>query len=264
MSRFLNDNLHDLHRTDPLPMSWKIAIAVALLTGLITALVTIPVADKMTRLLGVPDREGGRGMLVVFILIPAGFIGGLLLGLLGAKLMHVVEWSQFWKTTGVSLLMSHAALFGIAGLASLSIVHPPLLDGHALALEIEVTVPVRLMPDGKITPKLLQMSLYAGDKDNQYAEVDTAHVVQKDGIALVRAEARLNSKADFRMLSFHNEGVEGFALDPLPLPRTPTEKDLQWTEPMPMREAKVTGTKYTYTEVMLRYRVVKKELVKEK
>ena len=247
-------------------MSWKIAIAVALLAAVITALVTAPVADKVTRMMGVPDREGGRGMLVVFILIPAGFIGGLLLGLLATKLMHAVEWSQFWKTTGVALLMSHTALFSIAGLALLSIVHPPMLDGHALALEIEVAVPVRLMPGGRIDPATLKMSLYAGDKDNQYAEIDTAHIVQQEGIALLRAEARLSSKADFRMVYFHtgNEGTDGFALDPLPLPRAPTEKDLQWTERMPMREAKVTDGKYTYTEVMLRYRVVKTEFVKKK
>lgn len=242
-------------------MSWKIAIAVALLTGIVTALVTFPLADKVTRMLKVSDFEGGRGMAVVFLFVPAGLIGGLLLGLLGTKLVHAVEWSHFWKAAGVSLLMSHVALFSIAGLSLLSIVHPPLLDGHALALEIEVTVPLSLMPDGRLDPQKVRMSLYAGDKDNHHADIDTAHIAQKDGVALVRAEARLNSKAAFRMLAFNAEGFDGFALDPLPLPPKPTTKDLLWTERMPMREAKVTGTQYIYTKVLLRYRVVKKEKV---
>ena len=64
-------------------MSWKIALLVALLNGVITAVVTAPVADRITKLHKVSDREGGRGMAVIFFFVPAGFIGGLLLGLLG-------------------------------------------------------------------------------------------------------------------------------------------------------------------------------------
>jgi len=54
-------------------MSWKIALVVALLNAIITAVVTIPVADKVTKAHGVSDFEGGRGMAIAFILIPAGF-----------------------------------------------------------------------------------------------------------------------------------------------------------------------------------------------
>ena len=57
-------------------MSWKIAIDVAIVTGLITAAITAPVSDQVTRKLGVSDFEGGRGMAVVFIFIPAGLRTG--------------------------------------------------------------------------------------------------------------------------------------------------------------------------------------------
>ncbi|MCC7503148.1 MAG: hypothetical protein IT229_11505, partial [Flavobacteriales bacterium] len=73
-------------------MSWMIAFVVALLNGVITALVTALVADHLTKLHKVSDREGGRGMAVVFLFVPAGFIGGLLLGLLGTYLVHATEW----------------------------------------------------------------------------------------------------------------------------------------------------------------------------
>jgi hypothetical protein len=78
-------------------MSWKIAIVVALLTGIITALVTIPVADQVTRMHGVSDREGARAMGIVFFLAPLALVGGLLLGLLGTKLAGAVEWVQFGR-----------------------------------------------------------------------------------------------------------------------------------------------------------------------
>lgn len=242
-------------------MSWKIAIAVALLTAVITALVTAPVADKVTRMIGVPDREGGRGMLVAFILIPAGFIGGFLFGILGARLAHALEWAQFWRATGFSLALGLGALAAIAGVALLSVVRPPLLDRHSLALRIEVRVPARLLPAGPLDKGALRMSLFAGEQDNHYADIDTAHVRMQDDSLVVPGEARLYSKATFRMVGFHFDGTDGWALDPLPLPPVPTEKDLEWTAPMRMREARVNGTRYTFTDVMLRYRVVKKEPV---
>ena len=101
-------------------MSWKIALVVALLPALITASPTVFVADKVTGLHGVSDFEGKRGYAIVFLFIPAGFIGGFLLGLLGTKLVSAVEWMQFWKALGLSLLLGQVALFGIAGLSLLS------------------------------------------------------------------------------------------------------------------------------------------------
>lgn len=244
-------------------MSWKIAIVVALLNALITALVAIPVADRVTRALGVSDFEGGRGMAVVFIFIPAAFLGGFLLGLLGTKLVHAVEWAHFWKASGIALLLGQGSLFGIAGLALLSVMHPPVLDGHYLALRIEVFVPRRLLPGGQLEAGKVRMSLYAGDKDNRYADIDTARIEVHGDTVVIPAEASLNSASNFRMLSFTIEGMDGYALDPLPLPPKPKNKDLEWTERMPMREAKLNGTSYTYTDVLLRYRVVKKEKIQE-
>lgn len=242
-------------------MSWKIALTVALLTALITAAITAPVADRVTRELNVSDREGGRGMLVVFILIPAGFIGGALFGLLGTRLVHAMDWAHFWKASGLSVAMSLGALGVISGLAWMSVVRPPLLHGHSLSLRIEVFVPSRLLPPGGPDKNALRMSLFAGEKDNHYAQIDTAQVRMEGDALVVPGEARLYSKATFRMIGFHFDGSEGWALDPLLLPPSPTDGDLEWTRPVPMREARVQGTQYTYTDVLLRYRVVKKERV---
>jgi len=240
-------------------MSWTIALLVALLTGVITALVTAPVADKVTKLLKVSDREGGRGMAVLFFFVPAGLIGGLLLGLLGTFLVHATEWAHFWKAAGVSVLLGQVALFGIAGLTLLGLPNPPKLDGLPLSLEVEVFVPMTRIPGGRLDPKALTMSLYAGPKDNQYADVDAAHIRVENGQFVVPGSVRLNSRAVFRMFSFTVRDTLAVTLDPLALFPSPTAKDLQWTAPTPMRLSEVTGTEYTYTDVKLRFRVVKQE-----
>ena len=168
-------------------MSWKIALLVGLLNAILTAAVTIPVSDKVTRALGVSDREGGRGMAIAFIFIPAGFIGGFLLGLLGTKFAHATIWIHFWKALGLAVLLGQGALFGIAGLFLLSQPRPPLLDGHTLLLESEFRVPLaRLTPRSK-EPDQIRVSLYAGPKDNQYGEVDRTLFREEGGMLVVTA-----------------------------------------------------------------------------
>jgi len=240
-------------------MSWKIALLVALLTAVITAIVTAPVADKMTKIHGMSDFEGGRGMAVAFLFIPAGFVGGFLLGLLGTKLVHATEWVHFWKAAGVSVLLGQVALFGISGLSLLSIPRPPLLDGHLLALEVEVMVPMdRITPRAK-EPDQIRLSLYAGPKDNAYATIDRSLFREENGKLIVHAVAALNSKAYGRTISFHIEEGTWLAFDLTDLPATPTAAHLEWSEPQPLRDARVSGSQTTYTDVMLRYRVVKGE-----
>src|SRR5690349_3083213 len=115
-------------------MSWKIAILVAVITGLLTAVVTAPVADHVTQKMKVSNMEGGRGYLVILLIIVA-LVGGALLGLLGTKLAHATAWPQFWRASGISLAMGLGAVGLIAGLCLMSIDRPPLMDGHLMELE---------------------------------------------------------------------------------------------------------------------------------
>lgn len=240
-------------------MSWKIAIVVALLTGVITAIVTAPVADKMTRLHGVSDFEGGRGMAVAFLFIPAGFIGGLLLGLLGTKLAHATEWAHFWKAAGLSILLGQVALGGISGLSLLSIPRPPKLDGHTLTLQVEVHVPIVRITERARERDQIRLSLYAGPKDNQYATVDTALFREAGGLFIVTAMAPLNSRSYIRQISFHIEEGTWLAFD-VPLPAIPKASDLEWAPLQSMHEAQLTDGVQRETDVTLRYRVVKDPL----
>lgn len=236
-------------------MSWKIAILVALLTGGITAIVTAPVADKMTKLHGVSDFEGGRGMAVAFLFIPAGFIGGLLLGLLGSKLVHATEWVHFWKALGLSVLLGQIALFGISGLSLLGIPRPPKLDGKTLSLEVEVHVPLARITERSREPDQIRMSLYAGPKDNRYATIDRARFREEGGMLIVTGVTGLNSRSYLRSISFHIEEGTWLAYEVL-LPASPKAGDLEWTQLQRMHQAQLTNGKQELTDVVLRYRVV--------
>ncbi len=236
-------------------MSWKIALLVALLSGIITAVVTIPVADKVTELSGVSNFEGKRGYAIAFIFIPAGFIGGFLLGLLGTRLVHATEWAHFWKAAGLSIVLGQAALFSIAGLSRLSVPRPPKVDGQALVLEVEVHVPLARITARSKEPDQIRLSLYAGPNDNAYATIDRSLFREENGMLVVPARAGLNSRSSTRVLSFHIEEHTWLAFD-LPLAATPGEADRTWTALMPLREARSAGSGAQTTDVLLRYRVM--------
>lgn len=237
-------------------MSWKIAIVVAIVTALITAVLTAPVSDHVTKKLNVSNFEGGRGMAIAFIFIPAGFIGGFLLGLLGTKLVHAVEWAQFWKAAGFSLAMSLGALGAIAGLFLLSIAKPPLLDGEGLELQAEILVPRHLQPKDSLSDRNPRISLYATRDDNHYVKVDHQALHPGSDTLTIPLTTPLNTVSGQRMLSLIIDDSTSYTLD-MPLQAVPRKEDLQWTAPLPMRFSNITGQGYTFTEVLVRYRVVK-------
>ena len=230
---------------------------VALLNGIVTAMVTVPVSDRVTKRMGVSDFEGKRGFAIAFFFIPAGFVGGFLAGLLGTKLAGAIDWSGFWKAAALAVMMAQGSLFAIAGLGLLSVPRPPLLNGEALALEVEVRLPLALVGPRTREPDQVRMSLYAGDKDNHYARIDHDRFREAEGHLLVTAVADLNSRSARRILSLGIEDHTWLAFDLNGLAPSPTDKDLEWSTPAPMREARTSGDRTVSTAVMLRYRVIR-------
>jgi MFS family permease len=238
-------------------MSWKIAILVAFITALVTGAVTAPVADHVTKAMKVSDMEGGRGYLVVFLILVA-LVGGAIVGVLMTRVAGAVEWHQFWKAQGFALLAGLGLLFAIAGAFLLSVPSKVSMDGHALGLDFEVLVPKELAPKAPVTAEALRMSLYVGPDDNRYVELDTAQLRWVGETLMITGQAALNTVGHGRMLSLIIADSTSYTLD-MPLRARPREEDLAWTDPLPMRLSTVAGTGYTYTPITVRYRVVKKE-----
>jgi hypothetical protein len=235
------------------PMSWKIALTVALLSGMVTAIITAPVAYKLTGMHGVSEFEGKRSMYVFFYFVPLAFIGGFLLGLLGTKLQGAVEWAQYWKAAGLSTGLGAAAVLGIGGLSLLSVPRAPVAGGKTMAVEVEVLVPRDMVIPTYRDPYVIRMGLYASDNDNRVVPVDTALFREEQGMLVVPAIAPLYSRSYTRSLSFHL-GETWLAID-LPLAPEPTPTDV-WSDPAPMRDATTAGESSVWSEVKVRIRVV--------
>ena len=99
-------------------------IAIALLTAIAGAVLSIAASLYLTELYHVSDFEGGRGMLIFFALAPLGFIVGLIIGLIVALLSRGTGFSGFGPdsstATASQLLLPHAAEFpqhDVAGVA---------------------------------------------------------------------------------------------------------------------------------------------------
>lgn len=241
-------------------MNWKIAMTVAVLTAIIAAAVAIPVSIKVMEWRKVSNMEGAQGYAVAFIAIPAGLIAGFLLGLLGTKLVHAVEWAHFWKALGLSVVLGLAANLVVGGFVALGGggggPRTPSLKGPALVLELEVRVPeAKLTPDD-LHPDGIRLSLYAGQDDNHYARIDTARYRHEDGQLVVTALADLNTRSNQRMIFFYVGSHTQLKLMPLPLAAEPGEADRQWTAFAPLEEAKHGGGTSTVNEARVRYRVV--------
>ncbi len=97
-----------------------------------------------------------------------------------------------------------------------------------------------------------------------FARIDRSKFRELDGKLIVPATMSLNTKAAFRMFSFHIEEHTWLAMDPVPLPPTPTAANFEWSELLPLREARTTNSQYVYTDVKLRLRIVKGEVFKPK
>lgn len=100
-------------------------------------------------------------MAIVFVLIPAGFIGGFLLGLLGTRIAHATECAYFWKAAGLSILLGQVALFGIAALSFVTMPRPLALSDQGVALQVEVRLPMAMISRRSPEPDGIRMGLYS-------------------------------------------------------------------------------------------------------
>lgn len=237
-------------------MSWTIAITVALLTAIITGATTAFVADHVTRAMKVSEFEGGRGYMVMFLVL-AGVVGGLIIGIATSSMVGAAAWGMFWKTIGYALVASNGIVLAIGGMCLLSVPRKPLLEGEEIALEIEVFIPDDLAPRGKPGKENMRMSLYAGKDDNRYVDIDFTRLRHAQDMLVIHTEASLNTVTPGRMLTITIDDRVGYTLD-MPLGPAPRKEDLVWTERIPTRLSTVTNARYEYTRVLVRYRVIKK------
>jgi len=121
-------------------MSWPASIFSALLTALLGMFVSGTIAAMAVDWYRIPSREGASGYFVISLGL-MGFMAGLILGLIVARVVAGGTHPGFLRATGISM-----ALVGGIGLLSGGVTRaladvPPTLGGDPLLLMVEVRWP---------------------------------------------------------------------------------------------------------------------------
>jgi len=237
-------------------MSLSIAIAVALTNAVIGILFTMAAGWAYMAILGIHDKDGGGSMTLFFVLAPIAALVGFVWGFIATGITGASEWPQFWRTLGLSQLLPNAAVLIIAVGAMLGRPTPLRIHGHALMLEAEAMLPDTLYRQVLQQDGHLHASLMTSTYDGHFMDVDQDRIHVSDGLCVIPLKGSMHTISAQRMIVLGLVDGASLVLD-MPLRERPTEADLQWTEPMPMRwEGDQVGG-LTHFAASMRYRVVK-------
>jgi len=219
-------------------MSWPASIFSALLTALLGMFVSGTIAAMAVDWYRIPSREGASGYFVISLGL-MGFMAGLILGLIVARVVAGGTHPGFLRATGISM-----ALVGGIGLLSGGVTRaladvPPTLDGDPLLLMVEVrwpagqtTAPVALGDDaaslGLHSIPHFSHTVRASESGPLWME--DAHLV--DGRWVVPGAVDVFTSRGTRMLTVNtgDKNTQGFQV---PLAAFPRRKDLAWSDWLP-------------------------------
>jgi hypothetical protein len=204
---------------------------VALLTAFVGCLLAFLVGDYLTRLAHVPEMEGQRGMTVFFLCVPLGILAGLIIGTISAIGVRRRGLAGFLVAQGWSLLIVCGVAGLLAGVPYLLSDKPPTIDGDHLELQFELRAPATFkipdQPDGYS----IRVSLYADNRQNQYAFIDWSGIKKDTEHATVPGHVPLltHSKTRSLLASIGNEPVASQFIE-LKIPPSPRKEDETWSD----------------------------------
>jgi MFS family permease len=208
------------------------AFAIGVITAVLGMFLAIFASDYLTRLYHLSDMEGQRGMAVIFLFAPFGFIVGLVIGIIAAL---STRWSGvvgFIKTQGLSIVIVIAIAAAVSGLLWLGADKPPKIDGKELVLEFELKIPPAIQIPAELKDDTIRASLYANNKDNRHAGIDLKSMTKQDGYVIVSGTAALMSHSANRSLfaSIGNEPGGSQFIDLKTLPAAPRKENEIWSD----------------------------------
>ena len=237
----------------PKPKRWPIALLVALITGIASAALTMPVADWAMEAHHVSNFEGGRAYGIVCLFMPLAFVVGFAVGFAVSLLIKRSGFAGYALCQGLALLIMAALITGIGGLAYASADHPPLVDGKRLALEIEVRVPTKNRSIEDLIAQDLRVALTVSASDRSYSDLRWNLASRTEEYITVPAWASLNSKNAGRDISVSVGGEKGQLFNVL-LRASPNVAE-EWSEWMKPRERFDQSKVPPADEYLVRYRV---------
>jgi len=206
------------------------AVLIAFLTAIVGCILAFFVGDYLTTLAHVPNMEGQRGMMVVFVCAPIGILAGLIVGVVVSLLVARRGAAGFFSALGLSIF-TVAVISGLTGaIPYLLSDKPPRIDGQRLDLEFQLRVPATMkipdQPDGYS----IRVSLYTNDQEDRYAFIDWQSIVKTTDHITIPGHVDLLTHSQNRSLlaSIGNEPAASqfFAVN---LPSAPRQEDEAWS-----------------------------------
>lgn len=176
------------------------AVGVGLITAIIGTGLAVFSADYLTKLYHVSDMEGGRGMVVIFLFAPLGFIVGFIIGFVVSLLNRWPGSVGFAKTQGLSILITTALAGLVSGSLYLAADKPPTLGGKELTLDFELRLPPTIQLPAELTDFNVRVLLYGYGRSERYAEIDMKSIAQQDGLTTIPGTVALTSHRPEREL----------------------------------------------------------------
>ena len=208
-------------------MRWLPSLGIGVVSGLASALAALGAGLLATEWHNMSDREGGRGMFLVFVLIPGAFLVGQVIGTWVARGSTGGGRAAAGKAIGISLALVAISL----GMAWLTADHAPTIDGQSLTLELEVRLPPGYPVQDSLEAHEFRVGLSSSSRDRAYVDLDYSSVRRDDGFVVVTGTRDLVTTG-LRDVSatwgrFEDHRVPQYA--PIPLPPRPTKADMEWS-----------------------------------
>ncbi|MGZ5553189.1 MAG: hypothetical protein ACXWHF_06080 [Chthoniobacterales bacterium] len=235
------------------PKRWPVALLVGLISGIVGATISAPVADWAMESHHVSNFEGGRGYAVVCLWIPLGFIVSFIVGFVVSLLIKQTGFVGYLIKQGVALVIVALLVAAGAGLGYATADHPPLVDGQNLALEIEVRVPKKGRSIEDLKKADFSVALVVSTSDRSYSDMRWAEATESNEFITVPAWADLNSRNAEREIT---AGVEGESRQIFNVLRLASPKiDEAWSDWTPPRERFDNSKPSPEDQYLVRYRV---------
>ena len=212
-------------------MGFVAGLLTAFLSGVCGAVAAFVAADVGTRAQGVSSFEGERSYLIVFVLVPLGFVLGVGVGAVVAYVARSRGLAGLARQAGLAVLITCALIGAMGGLAVLAVDHPPTIEGRALFLDFEVRVPAARPPEDLAG---FTASLSGTSSDNRFADLGLDKIETRDGYRVIPGSASINSHSDQRTLLIGPSGWQSQVFD-VKLPFAPRKQDQAWSQWIPPR-----------------------------
>lgn len=208
-------------------MSWLMAISIGAVCGVAGAALTMRAADSIIRLFKVSTFEGAAGYLVVFLLVPLGFLVGMITGIVITRLHSPAGAPAIVMSTGLAILVTAGLL--TAGYATAYVVRERPFEAIGQPLTLQMEIRYRSVPGEDPRDELIRASLFASDKDNSFVDVDPRRVEERDGWLVIGCETPLRTRSVTRIFSLAREG-EPYQVFQMPLAAIPNTADSAWSD----------------------------------